>query len=313
MKKKNDNILQRFHFYKIKLQLLVFFVLLLFSLPVKATSQQIKAIIAEDYPPYSFINDKGEPDGFSIDLVKAVANEMDLEIDLKGGEWDTAMTNLEKGSIDLIPLMAYNAERGRRYYFSVAYIEVYDTFFFKKGTLGIRNLEDLSGKKVIVQKSDLAHDFLISSGLFKTMTIVLANSVEDTLEQLAAGKGDLAILPKLIGLISINKLNLVNIETSPHLILAYTRHWSFAVKHGNTILLEKLNQGLNIIKTNGEYDRIYKKWFGIVEAYRLESELVYKYIKVTAAIFTIFALFFLWIFWRRCTKNCKNAAKMQQD
>ena len=82
MKKKNDNILQRFHFYKIKLQLLVFFILLLLLLPVKATSQPIKAIIAEDYPPYSFINDKGEPDGFSIDLVKAVANEMDLEIDL---------------------------------------------------------------------------------------------------------------------------------------------------------------------------------------------------------------------------------------
>ncbi|MDD3024768.1 MAG: transporter substrate-binding domain-containing protein [Syntrophomonadaceae bacterium] len=34
------------------------------------------------------------------------------------------------------------------------------------------------------------------------------------------------------------------------------------VKKGNTEVLTKINSGLDKIKANGEYDTIYKKWFG---------------------------------------------------
>ena len=34
-----------------------------------------------------------------------------------------------------------------------------------------------------------------------------------------------------------------------------------AVKKGNTELLKKINDGLGKIKANGEYAKIYKKWF----------------------------------------------------
>ena len=39
-------------------------------------------------------------------------------------------------------------------------------------------------------------------------------------------------------------------------------NYGMAVKKGNKALLDKLNEGLKEIKANGEYDRIYAKWFG---------------------------------------------------
>ena len=38
--------------------------------------------------------------------------------------------------------------------------------------------------------------------------------------------------------------------------------YGFAVKKGNTELLEKLNKGLADIKADGTYDQIYAKYFG---------------------------------------------------
>src|SRR5665648_287955 len=67
---------------------------------------------------------------------------------------------------------------------------------------------------------------------------------------------------KPLGTILINKHGIKDLVAGP-IITDYKRVFSFAVKKGDTELLEKLNQGLLIIKTNGEYDRIYKKWLAI--------------------------------------------------
>lgn len=40
-----------------------------------------------------------------------------------------------------------------------------------------------------------------------------------------------------------------------------TRQLAFAVKKGNTDLLNKLNSGLNKIKKDGTYDKLVAKWF----------------------------------------------------
>jgi len=173
--------------------------------------------------------------------------------------------------------MAYSEERDRLFDFSVPQTIAYDAIFFKKGNSGLRSLNDLSGKTVIVMNKDVAHSYLLSSGLSKTMSLNLVDSLPEALKQLAAGKGDAAIMPKLVGIATAKKLNLSDIETSPQLIDGYTRPFCFAVKDGNQALLERLNQGLNIIKSTGQYDAIYKKWFGTLEEPPLNIKTVTKY------------------------------------
>ena len=53
---------------------------------------------------------------------------------------DLSMKELETGGIDLIPMMAYSAERDLQFDFSVPYTIAYDAIFFKKGTTGILSL-----------------------------------------------------------------------------------------------------------------------------------------------------------------------------
>jgi len=255
------------------------------DIPAKAgAGQRLKTIIVDNYHPYTFLNEKGEPDGFSVEIARAVSKTMDFELEIREDKWDVAMKRLEAGSIDFLPMMANSPERHKLFDFSVPHTIAYDTIFLKKGNATLRTLKDLSGKTVIVMNKDIVHSYLLSSGLSNTMTLNLVDSLPEALQQLSAGKGDAAIMPKLVGIVTAKKLDLSNIETSPQLIDSYTRPFSFAVKNGNQELLERLNQGLNIIKSSGEYDAIYKKWFGALEASRLSLKTVIKFVSVAALI-----------------------------
>ncbi|MFO7730402.1 MAG: transporter substrate-binding domain-containing protein, partial [Spirochaetia bacterium] len=41
------------------------------------------------YPPFEFINDQGEPDGFNIEILRHIAELMNLNIEISLGPWDT--------------------------------------------------------------------------------------------------------------------------------------------------------------------------------------------------------------------------------
>jgi PAS domain S-box-containing protein len=251
---------------------------------VETFGRHLKTIIVNNYHPYTFLNDKGVPDGFSVEIARAAAKTMGLELDIRADKWDQAMKELEAGSIDLLPMMAHSPERDKLFDFSVPHTIAYDAIFLKKGSSDLRTLHDLTGKTVIAMNSDITHSYLLSSGLSKTMTIIPVDSLPEALQQLAAGKADAAIMPKLVGVITAKKLNLTDLTTSPQLIDAYTRSFSFAVKDGNQALLERLNQGLNIIKSSGEYDAIYEKWFGALEGPKLHWKTVLKYGSVVVLI-----------------------------
>jgi PAS domain S-box-containing protein len=257
------------------------------SNPTSFPATSLKTIIVGDYYPYTFVNDKGIPDGFSVDIAKACVSVMDRKLEITVDTWENATKALANGTIDLLPMMAASPVRDRLFDFSVPHTIAYDAVFFRSGVQRVRSLNDLVGKTVIVMNKDAAHDYLLSSGMADRMKLVLVDSLPDALRTLAAGKGDAALMPKLVGLIVMKKLNLTNLDPSAFVIDAYNRPFCFAVKHGNQALLERLSQGLSIIKSTGQYQEIYKKWFGALEPTGLSWETVIKYIGAILVIFLL--------------------------
>ncbi|MCP4579292.1 MAG: transporter substrate-binding domain-containing protein [Deltaproteobacteria bacterium] len=257
----------------------------------------LKTIIVDNYSPYTFVNQNGDPDGFSVDLIKAVAEEMGLALKIHVDTWDPARNALKDGNIDVLPMMAYSKERDEQFDFSVPHTIAYDAFFTRKDAGKIRSLDDLRGKKVIVMKGDQAHDYLLSTGTIEPEQLIFINTLPDALRLLSSGKGDAALMPKLVGLIVVKNLKLSNLELSPIVIESYNRPFSFAVTEGNQPLLERLSQGLSIVKTSDQYSNIYKKWFGALEPPGLSLKTVLKYIGVIILVFMVIGtVLLLWSF-----------------
>ncbi|MBF0494956.1 MAG: transporter substrate-binding domain-containing protein [Deltaproteobacteria bacterium] len=253
--------------------------------------RRLSTIIVDNYYPYTFVNRQGVPEGFSVDLVKAVAKVMGLEIDIQVGPWERAREALETGRIDMLPMMAYSKERAKLFDFSEPHTISHDAVFTAKKNGQLNSIKDLAGKTLIVMKNDAAHDYLTAKGLTTPDRLILTDSLPEALRLLAIGKGDAALMPKLVGLLHLKNLGLSNLEQSPILVDEYHRFFSFAVKKGNKKLLDRLSEGLSIIKATGEYDRIHSKWFGLVDPPKVTLQSVMKYILLAIAAFLFVVLF----------------------
>jgi len=214
----------------------------------------------DSYPPYEYLAQNGLPAGFNIDIVRAVAQVMGLEIEIDLGPWNEVRADLEKGRIDALTGMYYSPERDRLVDFSAPHIINSYAVFVRRGS-SIGSLEQVRGKRIIVQRGDMGDDYVTAQQL--SPHVVRVVNPEEALNLLASGREDCAFLPRLLGLFLAHKLGLGDIKAvGPPLL---SQNYCFAVREGEVELVAILNEGIGLIKQSGEYDRIYQKWFGAYE------------------------------------------------
>lgn|GEM_PF-351255 len=222
-----------------------------------------------DYPPFSVVTN-GQADGFSVELLKAVANEMGLEVEFKVDQWDTIKKELEDRKLDILPLVGYSEERDLYFDFTVPYIVMRGNIFVRKDYTEIKSEEDLFGKEIIVMQGDNAQEYAETMGF--TDKLILVDTYTEAFELLKSGKHDAVLAQSLVGQKLINDLNITNIEAVTRMadngvdrikvsLQGFEQKFSFAVKEGDKELLAKLNEGLAIVSENGIYEELYLKWF----------------------------------------------------
>lgn len=245
-----------------------------------------------DYPPYATVDANGNADGFSVDLIKAVANQVGIKVKFKVGPWNEVKAELEHGEIDALPLVAYSAERDKYFDFSTPHIISHAVAFVRKGQKRFRAIEDLRGKAVIVMRSDSTHEYVLFSHI--TDNITLTDTVGDAFKLLASGKHDFVIAPKLSGLLLLDALGLDNIEVFGEPLETYGKGYSFAVHEGNAQLLDLLNRGLALVKASGEYNLIYDKWFGHIAPREDYTEMIRQLLIAAGTALLIIIIIALW-------------------
>ena len=78
--------------------------------------------IDANYPPFSFIDSKGEPDGFDIKAINWIAKEMGFKVKHQPTQWEAIIPSLKAGKIDLIASgMSVDEPRKQQVNFSTCY------------------------------------------------------------------------------------------------------------------------------------------------------------------------------------------------
>jgi len=212
------------------------------------------------YPPFEFINEKGKPDGFNVDLFKAIAAELDLSYKLELGLWAQVREELESGEIDALLGVMYSDDRSQKMDFSVPHSIVTHGVFTRENS-PLETLEDLQGKAIIVQLGDRMYDYLQETRLTDKI-IPVADQLE-ALRMLSNGRYDAALLGNFQGTYLIKKHGISNVVLKSSGI--EPQKYAIAVSKNNEELLALINLGLFRIKGNGTYDKLYEKWFGVYE------------------------------------------------
>ncbi|MGE4293471.1 MAG: transporter substrate-binding domain-containing protein [Desulfovibrio sp.] len=214
----------------------------------------------QDYPPYEFLSN-GNPTGFNVELLQAVARIMDMDIRIELGPWDEVRAELEAGTIDGVTGMYYSPERDLKADFSPPFVRAYHSIFARSDTR-ISDLEHLHGKSILVQRGDIMHDFALAN--FPDSNVVAVSTRDAALRMLASGRSDCALLCTIQGLYSLDKLGLKKIL--PVGAPLEPRNYCFAVAEGQSELLSGLTEGLAIARQTGTYRTLHDKWFGRFES-----------------------------------------------
>jgi signal transduction histidine kinase/DNA-binding response OmpR family regulator len=215
------------------------------------------------YAPYHFVNADGEPDGFDIDLVRAVARATGIEVDIALGPWNEARADLESGQLDILVGMTMSEERQQTYDFSAAYLTVQYRIFVRSGDTSIRSEADLDGRSIIVQRASVMDAYMRRF----TAAPVVTDSGAEALGLLAAGHHDCYVGPEYRILHLLRELDIDDLVCVGKPI--HPTSYGFAVGKGKTEIVQWLNRGLAIVEKSGEYDQLFRKWFMDLERQQL--------------------------------------------
>lgn len=263
----------------------------------KSPQKAVKVGGNSDYPPYELVDKNGQPAGFTVDLLKALAEVMGMKVEITLGEWAKRHDDLKTGRIDMTLGMNNSEERDKMFDFSSPHTIVQQAIFARRGEPVVSSLEELRGKKVILHKNGIMHERLRKLGFEKNL--IFSETPAGTLRLLASGEGDYALVALLPGMYIIRENKLTNLVPVAKNVASY--RFSFAVREGNTELLARLNEGLAILKKTGKYQEIYDKWIGVLEPAQIPREKLLKY--AVATLFPLLLLLFGYIYLSRSLKK----------
>ncbi|HPO49148.1 MAG TPA: transporter substrate-binding domain-containing protein [Spirochaetota bacterium] len=248
-------------------KIILFFLLTIANL--YSTEKIYKSATEFDYPPFS-VTSRGVADGFSVELLKAVCDEINLKVSFKIDGWEIIKNELKEGMLDILPLVGRTPEREAYFDFTIPYVTINGNIFIRDDEKDIKIESDLFGKEIIVMEGDNAHEYALRTNY--TDKLILVKTYKEAFELLSAGKHDAVIAQGIVGAQIISDLKISNVKPVAKItknslfpskinLSGFEQKFCFAVKEGDKDLLDKLNTGLVIVNENGKYQKIFDKWF----------------------------------------------------
>jgi len=224
-----------------------------------ANSKVLKVGMDAAFAPFEFQDDKSkEYAGFDVDLMKALAKQMNVEVKFENIGFDGLIPALDSNNIDVIASgMSIKEERKAKVTFSQPYFKSGLSILVKKSNTTIQSFNDLSGKKIAVQIGSTSAD---AAKKIPNAQVREFNTPPDAFMELASGGVDAVINDLPVNQDYINHSTNKDVKIVGDLLDA--EDYGLAVAKKNTELAKKIDDALTAIKQNGEYDKIHQKWFG---------------------------------------------------
>lgn len=151
--------------------------------------------------PKIFLDEQGRAAGLFVEVLEKIAAEENWTLVYVPCQWADCLRALEAGEIDLVPDVAYSAERDERYDFHrTPVVESWSRVYASPKT-PIRHIADLDGKRVAVLEGSIQQTVFaqLMDGFGYEVSLVPADSLEQAFELAANGRADAAIANHLFG------------------------------------------------------------------------------------------------------------------
>ena len=205
-----------------------------------------------EFPPYEYY-DANEIVGIDVEIAKAIADKMGLELEVKDGAFDAIIAEVVSGKADVgIAGMTATDERKQNVDFSDSYATGTQVIIVKEGS-EIKSAADLEGKSIGVQLGTTG-DIMATD--VKDSKVEQYNKGMDAVQALSQGKIDAVIIDNEPAKFYEKEVSGLKILDEAFAVEEY----AIALKKGNTELQTKINEILKELKAEGKIDEIIAKY-----------------------------------------------------
>jgi polar amino acid transport system substrate-binding protein len=209
------------------------------------------------FPPFEF-GKAPDYEGFDIDLVNAIAEDLELEVEIQDTAFDTIFTDVAQGNFDMVASAAtITPEREQRVDFSDPYYEAEQALLVPEGS-GISSVEDLAGLTVGAQDG--------TTGEAYSRDETEAGSVRGfpngpaAIAALRNGQVQATIIDQPVAQDAIDK-GQTGFELAT--TIPTGELYGLAFSQDTPALLAAVNESLASMKEDGRLNDLYQKWFKI--------------------------------------------------
>lgn len=201
------------------------------------------------YPPYNFINDAGEVDGFERELGDELCKRLELTCEWVTNDWDSIIPNLVSGNYDTIMAgMSITDERDEVIDFTQNYTQPDPS-----GYLSMSMDADIKGGIVAAQTGTIQAAFIAASGA----TLVEFATPDETIAAVRNGEAD-AVLADDAYLAPIAKENADLMMMKQQEMIG--GGVGMGLRESDTKLGAKFNSAIASMKADGSLNQLLVKW-----------------------------------------------------
>jgi polar amino acid transport system substrate-binding protein len=222
------------------------------------TKEATKIRVATDatWPPFESVNEQTkEIEGFDIDLMNAIAEKANLDVEFINVAWDPLLAGMAQGTYDAaISSISILPDRQKEMLFSNPYFAAGQLIAVRIDNTTIKSKNDLSGKTVGAQLGTTGEFEInnISGAIKKTY-----DDIGLAMQDLMNGQIDAVVADNPLVLSYVGK-NSTKLKTAGEVFSA--ENYGIAVAKGKEALLKKINDGLKKVLAEGIIETLSDKW-----------------------------------------------------
>lgn len=209
------------------------------------------------YAPFTFHDDQDNLTGYDVEVMREVADRLELEVEFNETQWDSMFAGLNAGRFDVIAnQVGIREDRLETYDFSIPYTYTGAVVVTAADDDSVSSFEDLEGKKSAQTLTSNFRDIAEENGA----EIIGVEGLAQSIENIKLGRVDVTVNDKLAVLDYMQETGDESIK-----IVAEQENASetaFTFRKGNEELVEAFNEALEEMKEDGTLAEISEEWFG---------------------------------------------------
>ena len=217
--------------------------------------------------------DQGQPAGILIDIITHIARQEGWQLRFVSGSWADNLDRLARGEIDLMPDMAYSADRAQLYTFPK--VPVLSSWFqvYAPADHGIRSILDLNGKRILILDRSIQQEAFerLQHGFGLRCTLITVPDYTTMFLQVAEGRADVAVTNRFYGMMHAKRFGLEDTA----IVFEPSDLFYVAGRNDPKGLLPVIDRHLTDLKTDPEslYYQSLRRWTSEEVVHRLPSWL----------------------------------------